>query len=392
MAAFDFEDIRPYKDDEVDGILSELVADPEFLSAISAVRLPAIHRIAPPVARSLVRHKLKSVVKSIHSVTDFQMQVEGFMDRNLASTSSGLTTSGVDHLDPKRTYVFICNHRDIAMDPALCNLVLHRAGRSTFRIAIGDNLLSKPFAEKLMKLNKSFLVRRQIEGRRQRFLEFQKLSAYIRQSILADGESIWIAHREGRAKDGIDRTDPALLKMLSLSGPEDSTFHSRVKDLHLVPVAVSYEWDPCDRIKARELAAKARDGYYNKGELEDIQSLALGIQGWKGRIQVAFGDEIQGSYESADELAVEIDRQIIEMYQLQPSNLAAWRRLNGELPAEVSIAASELETADTKLDERMAELDSDEADFLLASYANPVNSRLALHQNPRAANMDQTDA
>ncbi len=378
MNGFNFDDIRPYRDDEIEQVLQQLVEDREFVRAIGTTQLPRMQSWAGPLAEYLVRRKLRQVFAGMHSISDFQMQVEGFMDANLRKTTSALTTSGVDHLDPGRTYLFICNHRDIVMDPALCNLILHRAGRDTFRIAIGDNLLSKPFAEHLMRINKSFVVRRSVQGNRQKFLELRKLSAYIRKSILDDGQSVWIAHREGRAKDGIDRTDVALLKMLALSGPEDEGFGQRIRDIHMVPVALSYQWDPCDAMKANELAMRRRDGVYRKGEFEDIRSIALGIQGWKGAVHVAFGGEINWELDSADDLAVEIDRQIIGMYRIQSSHLAAWYLLRGGLPAGYSLPTAELDDAVQVLRQRMQGLDEDQRHFLLHSYANPIQSRIDL--------------
>lgn len=382
---FDFDDIRPYHNDEVEQVLADLLVDPEFLGAIASIKLPFLFRVLPFVARRLVQQKLAGLVAQIHSVADFQEQVESYLDTNLKRTSSFLSTSGVDHLDSARTYVFISNHRDIVMDPALCNLVLHRSGRDTFRIAIGDNLLSKPFAERLMRINKSFLVRRSVVGRKQKFLEFQKLSAYIAHSIQMDHQSVWIAHREGRAKDGVDRTDPALLKMLALNGPVGTDFASRIGQLHLVPVAVSYEWDPCDVMKAKELACKHREGVYQKGEFEDIESIARGIQGTKGHIQVAFGEEITQRVTSADELAEEVDRQIIQNYQLHASNLAAWRLVGNEIPAALPVSQEQLSQATRELQRRAAELPPEDRHFLYDAYANPVRSWLDLSQKEPAS-------
>lgn len=378
--SFDFEDIRPYRDAEVEQVLADLLVDPEFLNAIASIKLPLLFRALPFLARRLVQQKLATLVAGIHRVSDFQEQVESYLDHNLEHTSSVLSTSGVDHLNQNRTYVFISNHRDIVMDPALCNLVLHRAGRDTFRIAIGDNLVSKPFAERLMRINKSFLVRRSVTGRKQKFLEFQKLSAYIAHSIMIDHQSVWIAHREGRAKDGVDRTDPALLKMLALNGPVGTDFASRIGQLHLVPVAVSYEWDPCDVMKARELGCKHRDGCYQKRQFEDIESIARGIQGSKGHIQVAFGEEIRKRIETADELAEEIDRQIIQNYQLHPSNLAAWRLIGNQIPEALPVSEEQLSKAAKELKRRAAELQPEDQPFFFNAYANPVKSWIELAQ------------
>lgn len=375
LEELDFESIRPYRDDEVDGILQQLLQDKEFLSAIGHFRAPLLMRAAPPLARKLIQWKLSEKLARFHTVAQLQLVVEEYLDQCLESSAAAVTCEGLERLQHQENYLFLCNHRDIVLDPAMCNLFLHRAGRDTFRIAIGDNLLKREYSSHLMRLNKSFIVKRGIESRREKLLELKRLSAYIRHSITQDHQSIWIAHREGRAKNGLDRTETALLKMLNLSGDKDQSFSENCRELRLVPTAVSYEWDPCDLMKARELAALASVGSYEKSEFEDMDSIATSILEHKGDIHVAFGAELVGDFESAEVMAQEIDRQIHLMYRLHPSNLVAYRRLEGRFPTNFSVEPARLRATEAELDRRLSLLTGPEQDVLLNTYANSVRSR-----------------
>jgi hypothetical protein len=174
-----------------------------------------------------------------------------------------------------------------------------------------------------MRVNRSFIVKRSISGRREKLEALKKLSRYIRHSVSADSISVWIAQREGRAKDGHDRTETALLKMLALSKDKPQSFAEATAELNMVPVAISYEYDPCDVDKGRELYAKGQGEEYVKQEFEDLDTIQKGFVGYKGRIHVAFGEPIADQYETADGLAEEIDRQVYTNYKLFPSNIVA---------------------------------------------------------------------
>ncbi len=251
------------------------------------------------------------------------------------------------------------------MDPALVNYGLHITGHRTVRIAIGDNLLKKPCATELMKLNKSFIVKRSAKGPREMMKALGTLSGYIKHS-LDTGNSIWIAQKEGRAKDGNDFTDPAILKMFHVEGRKQKMeFADYVKSLRIVPVSIAYENDPCDIAKARELYEKATHGKYEKAEFEDIESIIQGIVGDKGRVHVAFGSVIDQTFETPEALADEIDRQIHENYQLYPINLLA----AGEESEDITPAVR------AKLNEKLAQLPEGAHAYLLDSYANPVRNR-----------------
>ncbi len=205
--------------------------------------------------------------------------------------------------------------------PAFVNYAVYHAGLQTPRIAIGDNLLQRPFVSDLMRLNKSFIVHRSISGRREKLAAYQLLSAYINHSIREDGESIWIAQAEGRAKDGDDRTDSAILKMFHISR-KDEPFAEVIDSLNLIPVSISYEYDPCDLAKARELSVRAATGSYTKAPGEDDASIALGITGYKGRVHLHFGPPVAG-LEDTKQLAREVDRQILGQYRLFPVHYLA---------------------------------------------------------------------
>ncbi len=210
-------EIRPYKDDEIQGALERLINDDEFISAILKYRFPKLAAFGGWFLKPLLKSLLKKKWSNVRSVRDAQMQVATYMEKAIKHSSDGVTYSGIDKLDPNAAYLFVSNHRDIAMDPALVNWGLHLHNRDTVRIAIGDNLLKKPCATELMRLNKSFIVKRSAKGPREMMKALGLLSSYIKYS-LDEGQSIWIAQKEGRAKDGNDVTDPAILKMFHVNG------------------------------------------------------------------------------------------------------------------------------------------------------------------------------
>ena len=374
-----FEDIRPYRDDEVAKVLNRIADDPELHNVVALMRFPRLNRWCGGLLRWSIRHVLRRKVAGIHSVAGFQNMLSGHLEKLLAEVCSAVTVSGLEALDAEKSYLFIGNHRDIAMDPAMVDLALHRSGRDTVRIAIGDNLLSKPWTSDLMRINKSFIVKRSVSGRREKLEALKQLSSYIRFSLTEDGSSIWIAQQEGRAKDGRDKTDTALIKMLTLSKSKEQSFAEAVDELNLVPVAISYEFDPCDADKARELHAKRSEGKYLKREHEDLLSIYRGLVGDKGHVHVAFGQPIKG-LDAAEAVATEVDRQIYELYQLHPTNIIAYEQLHGENPV-VENWKTEIDRHDwtvtvARFGDRMADIGADCRDLAIASYANPVNSRL----------------
>ena len=373
-----FADIRPYRDEEVAPVLERLLGDSEFIDAIAALRLGRLANLVPGLVRPLVRFRLAREVRGVSDVGSMQDLIKDYMDRMIESTTGGFTVSGIDQLDPSRGYLFISNHRDIAMDPAFTNYALHREGHDTIRIAIGDNLLTKPWVSDLMRLNKSFLVKRSVSGPRELLAASRQLASYIRHSLQDEAAPVWIAQREGRAKDGIDRTEPAVIKMLSLSrDKKQESFGEHISGLNIVPVAISYELDPCDALKARELHQLATEGHYEKGEQEDVESIGQGISGDKGQVHVTFGTPLAGDFDSPEAVAAEVDRQVIQGYCLHPTKLFAYRMLYGE---DVSLPSALYEeggqVSREQFDARIDAMPEAHRPYALAIYANAIDSKL----------------
>jgi len=377
----EFHDIRPYNDDEVPGVIARLMNDRELLDTLLSIRHPALFRYLAWAVRPLLRKKLHKRFDAVRTVNDLQMLIGEQMELMLKKSGTPVTSSGLDGLAKTKSHLFISNHRDIAMDPAFVNLTLFKHGLDTVRIAIGDNLLSKPFATDLMRLNRSFIVKRSVTGRREKLTALTKLSRYIRNSIINDGVSIWIAQREGRAKDGVDRTETALLKMLGLGKEKGQSFQDAITELNIVPVAVSYMFDPCDLDKARELYQRRTTGTYKKLPHEDLVSLYKGIVGYKGAVHVAYGDVVTTTTDD-EELARQIDRQIIANYWLHPTNLVAWERLHGPDPRIATLKANfghcDWRSVEQQLMGRVAGETEAVRQIFLECYANPVQSRFDL--------------
>ena len=375
-----FADIRPYRDDEVAPVLARLLDDPEFLGVIASYRLGRWARFAPGLLRPLVRFLLKREVRGVSDVRGMQVVIERYMGRMIDSATGGFSVSGLEQLNPVRPYLYMSNHRDIAMDPAFTNLALHRNDYETVRIAIGDNLLTKPWVSDLMRLNKSFIVRRSVSGPRELLKASKNLANYMQHSILQEGAAVWIAQREGRAKDGVDRTEPAIIKMLSLSRDKRAQeFGDHIQGLGIVPVAISYELDPCDALKANELYQLASEGNYEKGEQEDVASIAQGIAGEKGRVHVTFGTPLGGGFDTPEAVAAEVDRQIISGYCLHPTNIYAYRMLHGaDAPVPDDFYLEEGDCSQAEFEARIGAMPEAHRPYALAIYANAVVSKLAL--------------
>jgi len=324
----DFDDIRPYRDHEVRDVIEKLLREPELAQTMLRYKFPTLSGWAEMPLTLLVKWLIRRELKPVHSVFDLQMLIAKYLKANINKTTSGFTYSGLDQLDPNKSYTFISNHRDIAMDPAFVNYALNQSGRDTVEIAIGDNLLENPLVSDLMRLCKSFTVQRSAQGIKGKFKAFTRLSAYINQQ-LEKNSCIWIAQREGRAKDGVDKTDPAIVKMLTMHGKKQRiSFSESINNLNVVPVSISYEFDPCDLLKAKELQCTETTGQYEKEDGEDVQSIINGISKFKGHVHVSFGSPLQGEFDSAEHVAELIDRQVLSNYQLHVSNLVAFEQLN----------------------------------------------------------------
>ena len=378
-----FEDIRPYRDDEARVILDRLIADPEMSHAAAHFLVPKLAKLEGPVAW-LVRQFLRFEFRKARNIRGVQEVVAKYLEIAVNRTSSGLTISGLDTLPRNRACLFVGNHRDIAMDPALAILAMFKEGHETSRIAIGDNLLTKQFATDIMKLNKSFVVKRKASNRREKLQAATQLSNYIYHSVVNDNEHVWIAQRSGRAKDGLDRTNPALAAMFAMTKDKETSFADFWRKLHIVPLSISYEWDPCDAQKAKQIyITEHKEMEYRKGEHEDLGSIAKGITGFKGHIHTAFGTPIEGEFDDVSALAEEIDRQVIGNYVLHPTNLIAYQMVYGEAPAlpvgypPKPWHPDEHEETREKFVARMERIDERWRDKAIQSYANPVVSKLA---------------
>lgn len=378
-----FDDIRPYRDDEVHPTLDRMLADQEFIDAVTRLKFPTMNNWLGWMLKPLVRKRLSQQLASIKDVEGFQSVVEKYMAGMIATRVNNLTVSGLEKLDKHSAYLFISNHRDIAMDPAFVNWVLYHNDCNTLRIAIGDNLLTKPFASDLMRLNKSFIVNRSAKAPREKLKAAKHLSAYIYHSIVNENANIWIAQREGRAKDGKDKTNSAVLGMIMLNKPKDEALADYAKKLRIVPVSISYELDPCDAAKARELYLHRTEGSYQKEEHEDVRSIAMGIAGNKGNVHLAFGDVLDGDYQDNDEIVAALDHQILGNYVLHATNCFAYEMLHGSVP-KVNYGAKNTAYDPAKLIDERAEFEAridaipaEQREIALGIYANPVVNKLA---------------
>ncbi|PKG39518.1 1-acyl-sn-glycerol-3-phosphate acyltransferase [Psychromonas sp. Urea-02u-13] len=357
-----FSDIRPYNDDEIQPAIQRVINSDEFIDAIVSFRFSKIAKFTGFLLKPLLRQYFLYKWRSINSIDEMQQVVGGYVQHMIDSTTTKFTYSGLENLDANKNYLFVSNHRDIAMDPSFVNWALFSENFKTVRIAIGDNLLSKPFSSDLMRMNKSFIVKRALKAPREMMKAVLQLSDYIFSSLQSDS-SIWIAQREGRAKDGHDKTEPAIIKMFYMNGKKKKVaFNDYIKQLNIVPVAVSYEFDACDKHKAQELFDKAQTGEYKKSEFEDIESIVRGIIGQKGHVHVAFGKALDEDFEDPEQVASAIDQQIYQNYYLHPSNfIAAKQNLD-------SVSEADKATFEQRLQGMAPELQ----ETVLKMYANPV--------------------
>jgi len=387
----EFDAIRPYSDEETGPAIQRLLNDQEFLDMAGRFKSPRLARWAPALLRPLTRHWLSSHFGSVRRVDDLQAQLSRYVGDLVEHTTTTVSHSGLEQLNKQNAYLFISNHRDIVFDPMVVNYLLFHNGFRTTRIAIGDNLLQNRVFAEMMRLNKSFVVRRNLTSPREMRDAYMTLSAFINHSIDSN-HSIWIAQREGRAKDGLDCTDPAIIKMFYMSRKKSGlSFPEAMARLHIVPVSIAYEYDPCDLDKARELEIRARTGTYTKAEGEDSEQILKGLRGFKGRVHVHFGTPIDDAPDTPRELAERIDQDMHANYHLYASNLVAYRmraenpecRKEGEsveaiAAMEGNFSEAELNAARTELEKRLSGCDRALHPYLLDMYANPVSSFLAV--------------
>ncbi|BDS11360.1 1-acyl-sn-glycerol-3-phosphate acyltransferase [Aureispira anguillae] len=376
--------IKPkiYRDDQVRAAIQELFSYQDFLAGMKA--------FVPVQLNKLILEE-KDRVETAH---DFQAKViRPFLKTVKQSSISNFTFSGLEHLDPKKSYLFISNHRDIVLDSAYLNMVLLEHGMQTSQIAIGDNLVANRLTELLFKINKSFVVKRS-GNPREIYKHAVLLSSYIHETIIQQKDSIWIAQREGRAKDGNDRTQISLLKMLTLCKNKNTDSIEHFKALNIVPVSISYEYDPCGFLKTKEHLEKIDNPDYKKSFHQDAQHLLLGIKGHKGHVHFHFEkpldkrlhqlDEKLDSKEKLQTLAAIIDKAIHLNYKLHPINYYAYDmlmqsdRYQHEYPAPIQSSLQEY--FDMLLEMLPKEAQKEGSDFLFKMYANPLINALSYKQ------------
>jgi len=358
-----FDDIRPFRDDEAPLIAKKLVNEPALQHSLAAYVTPKLYKAFPKLTCLTVKLYLAWRLKRVNNILQFQTEIAKYLHQLIKKSTDGFSFDGLGKLDMTKPTLFISNHRDIALDPALVNLALYKSGAETVEIAIGDNLLSKPWVSDLMRLNKSFIVKRGAKTKREMLTNSKNLSAYIHHTLTDNAQNIWIAQREGRAKDGLDKTNAALISMLLLNKPKEQSIEQYIEQLNIVPVSISYEFDPCDSSKAIELATIEETGEYKKEVNEDINSITQGLLGHKGRVHIEFGDVLAGEFADSKAIAAEVDRQIIKNYRLYDSNIAAKAQLEN---------ASGDSNVFNLFNDRMQNLTEAQQRWLLTMYANPA--------------------
>jgi 1-acyl-sn-glycerol-3-phosphate acyltransferase len=328
-----FDSIRPFDDTDLSVVLPKLFNNKEFINSIVAFKFVAWPRFMRPTLSFFTRHYIIRKITSTTTLRDFQRLVEPYMEQMINTTTESFTVSGLDDLDLSKACLFMSNHHDIALDPAFVNWALHINGQDTVRIAVGDNLLKKEWVADLIRLNKCFIVKRSATDRREKLSAAKLLSEYINFSLNIEQQHIWIAQREGRAKDGNDITNPAILSMLALNKSKGAEFSEYIKTLRIVPVSISYEFDPCDINKAKELQQFECEGSYDKPDNEDVRSIVKGITGQKGRVHIHFGEVLVSEFSNAKEVAAHIDQQILKGYKSFSTGPMAAKMLNSHVYA-----------------------------------------------------------
>jgi 1-acyl-sn-glycerol-3-phosphate acyltransferase len=367
-----FDSIRPFDDEDLSVVLPKLFNNKEFIDSIVAFKFSAWPRFMRPTLGFITRHYIIKQITNVATHRDFQRLVEPYMERMINTTTESFAVSGLEKLDLSQACLFISNHRDIALDPAFVNWALHINGQDTVRIAVGDNLLKKEWVADLIRLNKCFIVKRSATDRREKLSAAKLLSEYIELSLITEQQHIWIAQREGRAKDGNDITNPAILSMLALNKSKNVEFSQYIRSLRIVPVSISYEFDPCDINKAKELQKVEYEGSYDKPDNEDVRSIVKGITGQKGRVHIHFGEVLSAEFSNAKEVAGHIDREILQGYQSFSTGPVAAKMLGSHdntLGNDDSESAHHSQAATHYLQARLVNLSKAEQYKLLSMYA-----------------------
>ena len=368
---YPFDDIRPYYDHEAHDVMQKLKTDPLFMQLVNYFW------------PDMTKEEAFAKADKVNNNMSFQLEFMHQAIRTIVSrSSSGLTSSGFENISPKEAYLYIANHRDILLDSAILQILLVEHGFNTTEITFGNNLMQEGFVTEFGRLNRMFTVLR--EGTSRELYEIsQKLSTYIRHTILEKNVSVWIAQRNGRTKDGNDLTQTGLIKMLNLSGKAD--FKENIKQLKIVPVSISYEYDPCDSLKVQELYLSSLHSKYVKAPGEDLNSIIVGIKQYKGRIHLAIGtsiskelDEIEkteNENEKIKHIVAAIDEQLYTNYKLWPVNYIANDIVNNSTEHASKYTIEEKNNFTDYIREKIKDLKGDEQtlfNMFINMYANPV--------------------
>ena len=378
---YNFDEIRSYNPEEVPAVMQRLCEEKQFMKVVST-----LFPLMP-------KEQLKQKMLSFRNSDDLQKEmVYPFLQYLEANMTTGINLEGVENIDKEKTYLYISNHRDIILDSALlCSKFLEH-GMETVEIAIGDNLLIMPWIEELVRVNKSFIVQRGLSAR-QVLESSARLSAYLRHVLKEKKNSIWIAQREGRAKDSDDRTQESLLKMFNLGGNSNQVIEN-LKELNICPLSISYEYDPCDFLKAKEFQQKRDNPEHKKSPQDDLINMQTGVMGYKGKVVYhiagiineeldAITKETSNRNEQIALAAKLIDYHIHSNYTIYPNNKIAYDEIYGDNEFARDYSKSEKEQFEEYLDKqiRKIDLENKDRDFLrlkmLEMYANPLKNQLA---------------
>ena len=380
----EFDDIRPYYDDEVVSVIERLLKDKQFQNIVSYM-FP-----------DNTWEQIEQLLRSFTNRRDFQFWVaNNGIYKLLNRTATGVTCSGFENVSNTAAYIYISNHRDIVLDASILDIQLANNGLETMEIAIGDNLLLADWIKDVVKLNKSFIVKRNLPVR-QMLEAAMHLSKYIHYTICNKNQSIWIAQREGRAKDSNDRTQESVLKMLAMGG--DKNFLKSLEKLNLTPTTFSYEYDPCDFLKAKEFQQKRDNPDFKKSQKDDLINMQTGLLGYKGRIHMQIGrtinpsllklDDSLGKNELAKEIASIIDKEILRNYKFFPINYIAYDRLWGNNCFREKYTFEDIKNFEQYFQQQLDKIDLPDKDipFLMEKmekmYAYPVRNNYELTPQP----------
>jgi hypothetical protein len=373
-----FDEIRPFYDSEVNIALAENLNHP-MMKALMEFTFPESDE-------NIWQEKLLNT----HSIRDFQINFAyKALKKVLTMTSDGLSTSGFEKLEKNTAYLFISNHRDIILDTSLLNVSLHDHQLLMTASAIGDNLVKKQFLLTLSKLNRNFLVKRGLTPRE--MLQSSKLmSDYIAQLLLKENRSVWIAQREGRTKDGNDATQTGVLKMIAMGSTEANTM-DYLRKLKIVPVSISYQYDPTDALKMPQLMAEANDETYIKAKNEDFNTLMNGIMGTKKQIHIHVGEildqeilDLKNNFDNTNkqiqELTTIIDKHIIKNYKLWNTNYIAYDLLHKTNQFKAFYKDDDKQLFERRMTKRIDINIELMKESFLAMYANPVVNQMNLNK------------